>query len=56
MKMMEMVTIIQSAFDNSIEKYGVTDRRHVPAGKADSSPLNLTDADVSDIAPKGSAQ
>lgn len=48
--------IIQSAFDNGIEKYGVTDGRHTPTGKADSSVLNLTDADVSDIAPKGSAQ
>lgn len=56
MKMMEMVMIIQSAFDKSIEKYGVTDWRHMPAGKADSSSVNLTDADVSDITPKGSAQ
>lgn len=56
MKMMEMVTMIQSAFDNSIEKYGVTDRRHTPTGKADSSSLNLTDADVSDITLKGWAQ
>lgn len=56
MKMMEIVTIIQSAFDNGIEKYVVTDRRRVPTGKADSSSVNLTDADASDITPKGSAQ
>lgn len=56
MKMMEMVTMIQTAFDNGIEKYGVTDRRHKPTGKADFFSLNLTDADVSDITPKGWAQ